>query len=114
MRVSLSWLREYVPVDGSIEDVAHRLTLAGIEVARIERTGGSWEKVFVGQIVALERHPNADRLQLASVDYGHGQSTVVTGAQNLAVGDKVPFALVGAGMIEDEAAVKAAILSMWQ
>jgi phenylalanyl-tRNA synthetase beta chain len=100
MRVPLSWLREYVPIDGSIDDLAHRMTLAGIEVARVERTGGAWEKVYVGQIVALERHPNADRLQLASVDYGHGSSTVVTGAPNLKVGDRVPFALVGAELLD--------------
>jgi phenylalanyl-tRNA synthetase beta chain len=100
MRVSLSWLREYVSVDGSIDDLAHRMTLAGIEVARVERTGGSWEKVYVGEIVALEPHPNADRLRLATVDYGQGSSTVVTGAPNIALGDRVPFALVGAELMD--------------
>ncbi|HEY3108609.1 MAG TPA: phenylalanine--tRNA ligase subunit beta [Chloroflexota bacterium] len=100
MRVSLSWLREYVPVEGSIDDLAHRLTLAGIEVANVERMGGSWEKIYVGEIVALDRHPNADRLQIATVDYGQGSSTVVTGAPNLNVGDRVPFALVGAELID--------------
>lgn len=99
MRVSLSWLREYVQVDLPVDELAHRMTLAGIEVGIVERTGGHWERVVVAEIVGLERHPNADRLQLATVDYG-ATATVVTGAPNIAVGDRVPFAMIGAELLD--------------
>ncbi len=82
------------------KEVAERLTMAGIEANVTEATGQSWDKITVGQIVALEPHPNADRLQLATIDFGQGQSKVVCGAPNVRVGDKVPFAQVGAELID--------------
>ncbi|HEV8638966.1 MAG TPA: phenylalanine--tRNA ligase subunit beta [Chloroflexota bacterium] len=100
MRVSLKWLTEYVPLRLPADELARRLTLAGVEVGAIERTGGAFEHVYVGEIVRLERHPNADRLQLATVEYGRAAATVVTGASNIKVGDRVPFALVGAELID--------------
>lgn len=104
MRVSLKWLREYTPANAPAEEIARRLTMAGIEVAEIYRYGESWENVYVGQVAELRPHPNADRLQLVTVDYGDGrQLTVVTGARNLQVGDKVPLALVGARLIDTHA-----------
>ncbi len=96
MRVPLSWLAEYVDVPSDVPALAHRLTLAGLPVAAIESTGGQFERVEVGRIAALEKHPNADRLLLATVEIGEGAITVVTGAPNLHVGDHVPFAHVGA------------------
>ncbi len=96
MKVPLNWLREYVSIPISPDELAKRLTIAGIAVDGIERTGGAWDRVFVGEIVALARHPNADRLQLATVNYGAESATVVTGAPNIAIGDRVPFALIGA------------------
>ena len=98
----MSWLRELVTVDASVETIAERLHMAGMEVDHIERTGGSWgDKVHVGRIAALEKHPNADKLQLATVDYGNGRiKTVVTGATNIAVGDIVPYAESGASLID--------------
>jgi len=100
MRVSLKWLAEYVPLTLPVDELARRLTLAGIEVGAIESTGGSFEHVYVGEIVRLVPHPNADRLQLATVEYGREPATVVTGAPNIKVGDRVPFALVGAELID--------------
>jgi phenylalanyl-tRNA synthetase beta chain len=101
MKISLKWLRSYTPVNVSVERLAHLLTMAGVEVADVYRIGESWDNVFVGEITALQPHPNADRLQLASVDYGPGRGiTVVTGARNIAVGDRVPLALVGARLID--------------
>ncbi len=102
LRVPLSWLREYVTVDATAEQIAERLHMAGIEVDHVERTGGSWgDKVHVGKIAKLEKHPNADKLQLATVEYGAGRvKTVVTGATNIAVADIVPYAEAGATLID--------------
>ena len=77
MKVPISWLRDYVDIPISIEELANRLTLAGMEVEHIEYYGvpGSdlvWdrEKIVTAQIVEVKAHPNADRLVLADVDYG--------------------------------------------
>ena len=100
MKVSLKWLRSYTPVSLPPEEIAHRLTMAGVEVEDIYRIGESWDNVYVGEVAELKPHPNADRLQLATVQYGPGRSlTVVTGATNLNVGDRVPLALVGAKLL---------------
>src|SRR5438132_1377599 len=101
MKVSLKWLRSYVPAARPVAELAHLLTMAGVEVADVYRIGESWEHVYVGEVVALQPHPNADRLLLATVGYGEGrQITVVTGARNFAVGDMVPLALVGAQLVD--------------
>ncbi len=107
MRVPISWLREFVDLPVSVEELAERLTFAGLEVASLEKIGlpGSplpWdpERIRVGQVREVRPHPNADRLVLATVEYGPGEvKTVVTGAPNLRVGEsgqKVAFALEGA------------------
>ena len=96
MNVSLTWLKTYVDLDRPVSEIAHILTMAGVEVAETREIGANWDKVYVGRVSALEKHPNADRLLLATVDYGAEPITVVTGAPNLAVGDLVPLALVGA------------------
>ena len=101
MRVPLRWLSEYVDITLSPQELAHRLTVAGVEVAEIISSGGDWEGVTVAQVVDVSRHPNADRLVLATVDLGGGQrQTVVCGAPNVAVGQKVPFAPAGTTLID--------------
>ncbi|MHB1005645.1 MAG: phenylalanine--tRNA ligase subunit beta [Chloroflexota bacterium] len=100
MKVPLKWLRDYVDLVESPEELAHKLTMAGLEVDSIVYVGAEWQNVYVGQVMALSPHPNADRLQLVQADYGRGQITLVTGATNLTVGDKVPVALVGARLID--------------
>ncbi len=105
MKVPISWLREYVNVTLPLKDLAFKLTLSGTEVEAIQRTGtgnsdGQWENVWVGHVLAVDTHPNADRLRLATVDYGRGKQTVVCGAPNLAVGQKVAFATVGAMLFD--------------
>ncbi len=100
MKVPLSWLREYVDIDLPPEELAHRLTMAGTEVGGIEVVGGSWENVFVGYVTSVDPHPNADRLRLATVSLGSEEMTVVCGAPNVAAGQKVPFARVGARLID--------------
>jgi len=97
IRAPLSWLKEYADARGSVEEIARQLHMSGTEVDRIERQGGGWDHVWVGRIAALEKHPNADKLQLATVEYGEGRTkTVVTGATNISAGDVVPYAEVGA------------------
>ncbi len=86
MKVPLSWLRDFVDVDPPVEQLAERMTLAGLEVESIERIGELWDrdKIFVGQILEVVRHPDAERLTLVKVDYGAKEPMiVVTGAPNM-------------------------------
>ncbi|MEE9520232.1 MAG: phenylalanine--tRNA ligase subunit beta, partial [Dehalococcoidales bacterium] len=100
MKVPLSWLQEYVDITLSPADLASRLNMAGTEVKGMRVIGEGWENIVVGQIVAINPHPNADRLRLTTVDLGTEQQTVVCGAPNLKLGDKVAFAFVGAQLID--------------
>ena len=96
MRVPLSWLREYVEVDLSPQALAEELTLRGLEVSAVEVTGADWTNVVVGRLLSIERHPNAEKLWLTSVDAGSGAPLqIVCGADNISVGQLVPVALVG-------------------
>ncbi len=95
MKASLKWLKDYVDVTLPPTEVARRLTLAGIGVENIETIGGEWEGIVIARLTAVSPHPNADRLRLATVDFGTGQETVVCGAPNLTVGDKIAFARTG-------------------
>jgi len=124
MKVPLSWLRDYVDVDLPVAQLVERLTLAGLEVAGVrviglpppeglrvkdEDAGPVWDrdKVIIGQIVAVDPHPNADRLTLPTVDIGGGRTkTLVTGATNIKVGDrgqKVVVALSGSVLYDGHA-----------
>jgi phenylalanyl-tRNA synthetase beta chain len=97
MRVPLSWLRELVDFDLTPEQLAERLTLLGMEVKGIERRGTDWANVVVGELLAVEKHPRADRLSLTRVATGSGEPLeIVCGATNIAVGQRVPVALPGA------------------
>jgi len=100
MKVTLKWLREFVDVSLPPAEVADRLTMAGVEAKGVQVIGGKWDNIVVGRIAAVNPHPNADRLRLPTVDIGTGQPTVVCGAPNLNVGDKVAFAGVGAELID--------------
>ncbi len=97
MKFSINWLREFIDLPKDPEEIAELLTRAGIEIKRIETRGANIEKVFVSQITATSRHPNADRLTVCEVDDGSGtKRQIVCGATNYKVGDKVPLALPGA------------------
>ncbi len=100
MKVTLKWLREFVDINLPPKEVADRLTMAGIEAKGVQALGGKWDNIVVGQITAVNPHPNADRLRLPTVDLGTEQQTVVCGAPNLNIGDKVAFARVGAELID--------------
>ncbi|HZB36030.1 MAG TPA: phenylalanine--tRNA ligase subunit beta [Gaiellaceae bacterium] len=102
MRVPLSWLREYVSVDAPTPELADRFSVASAEVKSIERRGvpdldGNLGLYLVGRVVEAGKHPNADRLQLCSVDVGEGEPRqIVCGAWNFGAGDTVAVALPGA------------------
>jgi phenylalanyl-tRNA synthetase beta chain len=100
MKVSIHWLKEYVDISTPLEELCERLTMAGLEVGEVEVIGGNWNDIWVGKIVDVNAHPNADRLKLVTVDLGKQRSTVVCGAPNVTVGDKVAFARVGAHLID--------------
>jgi len=99
MKVPLNWLKDYVDITLPPAELAQKLTLAGLEVEGMQVIGGSWDNIIIGQITAISPHPNADRLRLATVDLGKEKETVVCGAPNLVIGDKIAFARVGAHLI---------------
>ncbi|HXM32490.1 MAG TPA: phenylalanine--tRNA ligase subunit beta [Chthoniobacterales bacterium] len=102
MKFSVNWLREFVELPSSAEELAELLTLAGIEIEGIAKRGANFDKVIVAQITASAQHPNADRLTVCQVDDGSGQPRqIVCGAKNYKVGDKVPLALPGAVLMND-------------
>jgi len=97
MKILYSWLKDFVDVDLTPEELAKKLTDLGIEVASMEKTGADFEGVHVAQITQIDAHPNSDHLHLVTLDRGNGQTQrVVCGAPNIAVGQKVPLARVGA------------------
>ncbi len=102
MKVSLKWVKDYVDIKLAPQELAEKLTMAGLEVKAIQTTGGAWDNVVIGEVVALEPHPNADRLKLATVNVGSKQITSVCGAPNIAVGQKVAFAHIGARLIDPD------------
>ena len=110
MRVPLSWLKDFVEIRIPLDDLIHRMIMAGLEVANVEHIGDTWQrdKLFVGEVLEITPHPNAERLVLAVVEYGQGTpQTVVTGAPNLRPGgrgQKVAFALEGAELLDGHSA----------
>jgi phenylalanyl-tRNA synthetase beta chain len=97
MKVPLSWLKEYVDITMSPEELAHMLTMAGLEVEAIEYIGAGWDdKIITAQIVHLEKVAGSDHLSYARVITGKEELGIVCGAPNIKQGDKVPLALVGA------------------
>ncbi len=95
MKVPISWLKEYVDFEDTPAGLAERLTFSGIEVEGIETIGGMFSGIMVGAVLQVERHPNADKLTLCTVDTGAGQIVVVCGAPNVQAGGKYPFAPAG-------------------
>ncbi len=97
MKISLSWLKEYVPVTMATDDLADSLTMAGLEVESVENRYSALDGVVVSRIVDIKPHPNADKLSLCQVDVGgDALLSIVCGAPNAAKGLVVPCALEGA------------------
>ena len=96
MNAPLKWLSDYVDINVSIKDYVNALTLSGSKVEGYEDMGKDIEKVVVGKIIAIEKHPDADKLKVCKVDVGSEVLQIVTGAPNVKEGDSIPLALVGA------------------
>lgn len=96
MRVSMGWLGEYVTPGIQAEELGEKLTRAGIAVENIIRRDEGLGHVVVGYVQEIEKHPQADRLWVCKVDTGAAAYTLITGAQNVRQGHKVPVALPGA------------------
>ncbi|MDE7071047.1 MAG: phenylalanine--tRNA ligase subunit beta [Clostridia bacterium] len=94
MKVSLSWLKDFVDIDVTVEKLADKLVSAGFEVEEIIDASANMKNVVLGKIAKLEKHPDADKLQICQIDVGAKDLVqIVTGAQNVAEGDLVPVAL---------------------
>ncbi|MFC1993991.1 phenylalanine--tRNA ligase subunit beta [Chloroflexota bacterium] len=100
MKVSLNWLKDYIKISLPPKELAHKLTMAGAEVGGLGDASGKWDNILIGQIKAVNDHPNAERLKLATISLAEESITVVCGAPNLEVGQKVPFAHIGANLID--------------
>ena len=96
MRITYNWLKEFIDLEASPEEVAQTLTDLGIEVNSLRNASEGIEKVVVGRVEEVSKHPNADRLKICLVNVGDSTVQIVTGADNVYEGAKVPVALVGA------------------
>lgn len=96
MLVPVKWLNEYVDFDINCKELADKLTMSGSHVDSIESIDKGIEKVVVGKIKSIEKHPDADKLVITKIDIGNEEIQIVTGANNIKEGDFIPVALVGA------------------
>lgn len=101
MKFSENWLREWVNPKISTEELVAQLTMAGLEVDSVEPAANKFTGVIVGEVLSVEKHPDADKLNVCQVSSGKENFQVVCGAPNVAAGQKVPFALVGAELADD-------------
>ena len=114
MRVTLGWLKRYVALEESAQEIADLLTLQGLEVSECTAVRPGLKGVVASRIVSLEPHPSSQGLWVCRMDTGKDERTVLCGAQNLAVGDCAPLALPGTAMPDGrriEAAALHGILS---
>jgi phenylalanyl-tRNA synthetase beta chain len=98
MYLSINWLRDFIAQEIPVQDLADRLTMSGIEVEEIISCGSEWDNVVVGEILEINRHPNAEKLQLARVKTGEKILPIVCGAPNIAVGQHIALAVEGASL----------------
>jgi phenylalanyl-tRNA synthetase beta chain len=122
MKLPLSWLKEFVTIDASLDELCRRLTMAGLEVESIDHVAPTFEGVYIAKVLQVDRHPNADRLNLCEVDAGAaGHFKVVCGAPNAHAGMTAALATVGAriaggahgqgtGKLEDAVPLQAAVI----
>lgn len=101
MQVSLNWLNELVDLkDIDVKQIAHELTMSGLEVEEVEEVRPKFTNIITAKIEKIDNHPNSDRLHLVTVNTGSGLKTVVCGAQNIEVGQVIPYASVGSKVLD--------------
>ncbi len=102
MKVPLSWLKEYLPINLTSQELANQLTMLGLEVEAIESIPVTFKNVVVGEVLATSKHPNADNLVLAKVTDGKQEYELVCGAKNCRPGIKTALALEGATLLTEK------------
>jgi phenylalanyl-tRNA synthetase beta chain len=96
MKLPLKWLREFVNIEADVDEISRRLSVAGLEVENIERLAPNFEGVSIARVLDVQKHPNADRLNLCQVDSGAEKLSIVCGAPNVQAGMTAALARVGA------------------
>ncbi|MDR7129050.1 phenylalanyl-tRNA synthetase beta chain [Algoriphagus sp. 4150] len=105
MKISINRLKKYIPHTESVEEIGALLTQSGLEVEGIEEfvsVRGGLEGIVIGEVLTCEKHPDADKLSITTVDIGSGVSSIVCGAPNVAKGQKVLVATIGATLYPSE------------
>ena len=101
MQVSLKWVNELVELSEiEVEQIAHELTMSGLEVEEIEEVKPQFTNIITAKIEKIDAHPNSDHLHLVTVNTGSATKTVVCGAQNIEVGQIIPYASVGSKVLD--------------
>jgi len=114
VRVPLSWLRDFTPVEEVPERVAHVLSFLGLVVEGVETVPAAFERVVVARVLSTRAHPGADRVQLVDVDAGGGEPLqIVCGAFNMRPGDLVPLATLGAKMPDGREIARRKVRGEW-
>ncbi len=110
MKISLSWIRDYVDIDIDVNQLADALTMSGLEVEGMTDRYDYLDGVVVGKIIDISPHPNADKLTVCNVETGGGVRSIVCGASNIRADNLVPVALPGtklpSGMVIQEASIR--------
>ncbi len=97
MQVSLKWLKEFVDIELGVDELAHQLTMLGLEIEKVTRPGAEIKNVVIGKILEIKPHPDADKLVVCQTDIGESNPLqIVCGAKNMKAGDIVPTAVIGA------------------
>lgn len=105
MKVSLNWLKTYIDYNFSPDQLAEKLTMAGLEVANIATGGTTLKNIIVGDVTMVKNHPNADQLKICTVDIGNKEVSVICGAKNVKEAQRVPVAVTGS-VIADGTTIK--------
>ena len=105
MKAPLSWLKDYVDIDVPVEVLAAKLVGAGFEIEEVIRPSDQYVNIKAVKILSMEKHPNADKLQICQVDAGDKKLQIVTAAKNVSVGDVVALA-IGDAKLPDGTVIK--------
>ncbi len=96
MKISLQWLGDWVDTGDDVPALSHALTMAGLEIEGVHRAGPDLKGVVVGEVLSVQKHPDAEKLNVCRVSNGHEELQIVCGAPNVRAGMKAPLALIGA------------------